>query len=212
MKNALEKIKNSGIILYENDALVQRIDAHNKAHLSEKRYRHVVSVAAYSDFLANIHGIDRYKAYVAGLAHDCTKHLDGAQDEYFERHGITLTEDEWLSPKIHHQISGAHFAKNTLGIIDADILNAIRYHTTGRVGMSDLEKLVCLADSIEPIRDFEGVDKMRDMAERDLDMALIMSFDRLIEYVIKRGLPLNKQTAAARDYERKKYGSGIANS
>ena len=222
-KNYLEKKYKCDIILYDvnilelsstqlRSPLVKRIDAHNKTHLSPERYAHVISVANYAASLAHLHGIDPFDAYVAGLAHDCTKYLDydNEQLEYFKKHSIELTDDEKLSPKIHHQISGAHFAKTVFGIDNEDILNAIRYHTTGRVGMSKLEKLVCLADSIEPIRDFEGVAKMREIAEHDREKALIMSFDRLIDYVKKRGLYLNKQTKQARDYERKNYGSGIA--
>lgn len=221
-KNYLEKKYNCVIIIYDvnilklsstqlRSPLVKMIDEHNKAHLTEKRYAHVKSVADYAASLAHLHGVDPFTAYVAGLAHDCTKYLDNGdgQAEYFEKNGIILTEDEKLSPKIHHQISGAHFAKTVFNITDPDILNAIRYHTTGRVGMSKLEKLICLADSIEPRRDFEGVSQMRKMAETDLEGALIMSLDRLIDYVKMRGLYLNKQTVQARDYERKTYGSGI---
>lgn len=223
-KNYLEKKYKCAIIIYDVNVLelsstqlrsktVSDIKEHNEKHLSPKRLRHVVSVANYAASLAPLHGIDPFDAYVAGLAHDCTKYLDDeSQLQYFENHGITLTEDEKRSPKIHHQISGAHFAKHKLGIQNPDILNAIRYHTTGREGMSPLEKLICLADSIEPVRDFDGVEQMRDIAKTDLDRALIMSFDRLIDYVKERGLYLNKQTVKARDYERKKYGRSITNS
>lgn len=210
-KKYLENNYNCDIILYELDIielsstqlrseLVQRIDAHNKAHLSEKRYAHVMSVANYASYLASLHHIDPYTAYVASLAHDCTKYLDDdAQLEYFNNNGIKLTDDEYQSPKIWHQISGAHFAKHTLGITDEDILNAVRYHTTGRAGMSPLEKLVCLADSIEPIRDYDGVETMREVAKTSLDKALLLSFDRLIKYIKERGLVMNETTLTARE-------------
>jgi len=84
----------------------------------------------------------------------------------------------------------------------------VRYHTTGRAGMSKLEKLICLADSIEPSRDYEGVDKMREAARRDLNEALLLSFDRLIEYIKQRGLNMNKTTLSARDSIRKERENG----
>ena len=111
-----------------------------------------------------------------------------------------IKPDEKKTPKIYHQISGAHFANHFLAIENEDIINSIRYHTTGRENMSKLEKLICLADSIEPIREYEGVEKMRDTAKQSLDRALLMSFDRLIEYIKYRGLNMNPQTVKARDF------------
>ena len=179
-------------------SLVKAIDEHNRKNLSPSRYAHVNSVADYALTLAAVHGIDPFNTYVAALAHDCTKYMDDdAQLDYFEKNNIILTKDEQDTPKIWHQISGAHFAKAQFGITDADVLNAIRYHTTGREAMSPLEKLICLADSIEPRRDYDGVEKMRDTAIKDLDAALILSFERLIEYIKQRGLNMNPQTLKA---------------
>lgn len=180
--------------------LVRSIDEHNKKNLSASRYDHVNSVADYALSLAGKHGIDTYSAYIAALAHDCTKYMDDkAQLDYFKKNAILLSEDELAAPKIWHQISGAHFAQKKFGITDPDILNAIRYHTTGRENMSLLEKLICLADSIEPRRDYVGVEKMRSTAQTDLDSALLMSFNRLIDYIKERGLIMNPQTIKARD-------------
>lgn len=217
-KKYLEKNFICDIIIYDVDVLelsstqlrsplVLKIDEHNRTHLSEKRYAHVMSVAHYASFLASLHNIDPFTAYVAAICHDCTKYMgDDEQREYFEKNGIILTQSELESPKIWHQISGAHFTKHTLGIGDEDIINAVRWHTTGRVGMSNLEKLICLADSIEPRRDYAGVEKMRDTARTDLDKALLMSFDRLIDYIKERGLKMNETTLAARDDIKKGIG------
>lgn len=216
-KKYLEKKYNCSIIIYDMDIvelsstqlrspLVKMIDQHNKDHLSGDRYAHVKSVADYAMQLASVHGIDPYKAYIAGLAHDCTKYMtDSQQLDYFKKNSIELTESELATPKIYHQISGAHFARNQFGIDDADIINAVRYHTTGRAGMSRLEKLICLADSIEPRRTYPQAEAMRSTAKSDLDKALLMSFDRLIDYIKQRGLNMNEQTLQARDYLRKEY-------
>lgn len=181
--------------------LVTKIKEHNAKYLSEKRNAHVIRVANYVLSLADAHNVNAYDAYVAALAHDCTKYMtDSEQLDYFEKNCIILTEDEKNTPKIWHQISGAHFARTVFGIENEDILNAIRYHTTGRENMSSLEKLVCLADSIEPGRDYDGVDKMREIAKENLDRALLMSFDRLVDYIKERGLNMNPQTLGARNY------------
>ena len=214
-KDYLYKKYNCSIIIYDIDVveltssqlrspMVRKIDRHNREHLSPDRYAHVLRVADYAAQLAPIHGLDSYRAYIAALAHDCTKYMDDrAQLEYFEKNGIRLTADELETPKIYHQISGAHFARKRFGIEDGDILNAVRYHTTGREGMSRLEKLICLADSIEPGRDYPGADMMRQTARTSLDRALLMSFDRLIEFIKQRGLNMNEKTLKARDYLRK---------
>ena len=219
-KRELEREYDCNITVYEvrilelsstqlRSELVKRIDAHNRQNLKPSRYSHVMSTANYAASIAHLHGIDPYRAYVAGIAHDCTKYLDDEKQlEYFEKNGITLTDEDRDCPKIWHQISGAHFAKNTLGIEDEDIINAVRYHTTGRAGMSKLEKLICLADSIEPSRDYDGVGKMREAAERDLNEALLLSFDRLIEYIKQRGLNMNKTTLSARESIRKERENG----
>lgn len=211
-KKYLENKYKCNIIIYDfkvleisstilRSGLVKRIYEHNKANLSPSRLAHVNSVANYSLELATLHGINPQSAYIAALAHDCTKYMtDTQQIEYFEKNGIILTDDERACPKIYHQISGAHFAEHTLGIEDNDILNAIRWHTTGRENMSALEKLTCLADSIEPLRDYPGVEKMRKTAIYSIDKALLMSLNRLIDFVKERGLNMNNQTIKARDF------------
>ena len=181
--------------------LVKTIRAHNAAHLKPKRNAHVERVAEYALTLAPLHGVNAHAALVAGLAHDCTKYLDDeGQLAYFAENGIALTESERATPKIWHQISGAHFARTRLGVTDEDVLGAIRWHTTGRAGMSRLEKLICLADSIEPGRDYPGVARMRELARTDLDGALLLSFERLLEHVKERGLPVNPTTLEAYEY------------
>ncbi len=219
-KKLLEKNYNCDIIIYDiniielsstqlRSDLVAKIDAHNKANLSAKRYAHVMSVARYTVYLSSFHGIDAYTAYVGAIAHDCTKYLDDdAQLDYFEKNNISITDNDRQSPKIWHQISGAHFARHTLGIENDDIINAVRYHTTGRAGMSPLEKLICLADSIEPTRDYDGVENMREVAKVSLDKALLLSFERLIEYVNIRGLNMNSTTLEARNHLREEIENG----
>ena len=212
-KKYLEQNYDCNIIIYDMDIvdisstvlrspLVCQIDEHNKKNLKKERYDHVQSVADYAVYLAGFHNVDPYSAYIAALCHDCTKYLDteAGQLDYFEKYNIDVTDEEKRCPKIHHQITGAHFAKNVFKIEDEDILNAIRYHTTGRKNMSKLEMLVCLADSIEPSRDYEGVEKMREVAKISLEKSLYLCFDRLLKYIKQRGLEIHPQTSEARDW------------
>jgi len=90
---------------------------------------------------------------------------------------------EGVPNKILHQFTGAYVAEHTFGITDEDVLNAIRYHTTGRAGMSPLEKLIYLADMVEPNREFEGVEDIRAAFERDLDEGMYLGLKRTIEFL-----------------------------
>ena len=95
-------------------------------------------------------------------------------------------------------------ANKDFGIEDEEVLNAVRYHTTGRAGMSIIEKVIFLADSIEPGRNYPGVDEIRQVAETDLDRACLMSLERTIDYISKKGYFLDPDTLDAREWFLKK--------
>lgn len=180
------------------NTVVTKIIEYNKANLKPSRYKHVLRVAGYALYLAYIYSLPLDKAYIAALSHDCTKCWDDQKQlAYFELNDIILSEDELNSPKIYHQISGAHFAKNHFNIDDIDILNSIRYHTTGRRQMSMLEKVTFLADTLEPARDFAGIGQMRKAAISDIDFAMYLTLKRQISYIKERGLNMNLQTLRA---------------
>ena len=106
-------VMSSSQIRQDEKALIERIINHIENNLSEEKINHSKSVANYAKKLAKKFGVNERKAYIAGLAHDCTKHLNKeAQLLYFKENNIVLTDDQKLTPKIYHQISGAHFAKN----------------------------------------------------------------------------------------------------
>lgn len=134
--------------------------------LTEKRYIHSLNVADSAKELALIYGCDPEKAYTVGLVHDCCKDEPaGLQLSYILENKVELTEYEINAAKLYHAISGRIFAEKEFGITDEDMLNAIRYHTTGRKGMSLLEKVVFIADFISAERDYNGVDIMREKAK-----------------------------------------------
>lgn len=145
-----------------------------KDRLTEKRYIHSLNVALSARELAGIYAEDEEKAYTAGLVHDCCKDMPaGLQLSYLLENNAHLTEIEISTPKLYHAMCGAYFAQKEFGIEDEDMLNAIRYHTTGRKNMSLLEKIIFIADFISAERDYDGVDVMREKARRSLDEAIV---------------------------------------
>ena len=147
-----------------------------KERLSEYRYTHSMNVAKRARELAEIYSLDEDKAYLAGILHDITKETDYAeQEKYMENLGIVPTELEKSNKLVYHQISGSCYVKSVLGIDDEEILNAIRYHTTGKANMTTLQKVVYTADFISADRNYPDVEEMRSLALKSLDDAMLYS-------------------------------------
>ena len=146
-----------------------------KERLLEKRYIHSLNVADSARELAKKYGADEEKAYFAGLVHDVMKNAsDEEQLQIMEKGGIILSRTEKNNPKLWHAMAGECYLRIEKGITDEDILNAVRYHTTGRAGMSFLEKVVYIADYISAERDYGDVDVMRDLSmNKGLDEAAL---------------------------------------
>lgn len=145
-----------------------------RERLTERRFVHSLNVAKSARKLALLYGADPDKAYTTGLVHDCCKDMPaGLQLSYMLENGASLSALEINAPKLYHAICGSIYAEKELGITDADMLSAIRYHTTGKKNMSTLEKTVFIADFISDERDYDGVDIMRRKAESSLDEAIV---------------------------------------
>jgi predicted HD superfamily hydrolase involved in NAD metabolism len=147
-----------------------------KSKLTEKRYLHSLAVADEAEKLAVKYGCDRAKAYTAGLLHDIMK--DSSREDMlqiFEEFDIMLSNVERAAFKLWHAIAGSAYIKNVLGVDDEDIINAVRYHTTARAGMSTLEKVIYLADFTSADRDYDGVDEMRAAVKNDLPQAMMVA-------------------------------------
>lgn len=179
-----------------------RMLAYLKENLKEGRFRHSISVKDTAVRLAEIYGADLEKAKIAGLIHDCAKYVDIQNMlNIIEKYGDNNINGCLKIPAILHAPVGAYIAKDTMEVYDKDILNAIAYHTTGRKNMSLLEKIIYLADYIEPFRSFPGVEDVRKLAYNgDLDKAMLLSFDNTIKYIVERGQLLHKDTIEARNY------------
>lgn len=178
-----------------------------KDYLTPNRYEHSLGVVEAATRLAEEYQIDIHKAKIAALVHDCAKGMDGEQllkiaiQNNLKVDDIVKTQQELL-----HGPVGSIVAQKDLGIDDPEILRAIEFHTTGKINMTKLEKIIYLADYIEPGRNFPGVDELRKKAKRDLEEALLQAFDNTIQYVIKKHNLIHPNTIEARnDILRKIY-------
>lgn len=158
-----------------------------KGRMSENRYVHCLNVADCAVELAKKYGADTEKAYLAGLIHDsCKDVFVGEQLLYLRENGAELTKLEAAAPKLYHAMSGKIFAEKEFNVEDRDVLNAIRYHTTGRKGMSLLEKVVFVADFISVERNYDGVEPMREKAKISLEAAIVVGLSFTIKDLIDR--------------------------
>ena len=165
-----------------------------RPRLSDYRYRHSVNVAAQARHLAELYGGDPQKAETAGILHDIMKDTDPQEQlRVMTEAGIALSEVEQSSHKLWHAISGAAFVRTQLGITDEDILNAIRYHTTGRAGMSVLERIVFNKHD----REFDGADKLKKLVEKDLREAILAGLTFTIRDLAGRGKTIHPDAIAA---------------
>lgn len=159
-----------------------------KERLSKKRYIHSINVAEECVRLAKLYNEDTEKAEFAGLLHDICKEIPVQQQyDLTVESGFSVCREELESRSLLHGIAGAYFIKKEFGVEDIDILNAIRFHTVGRAGMSRLEEIVYLGDLVSAERDYKDVDKMRKLVYSDIDKAMLEAFEFSIESVIKKG-------------------------
>ncbi|MFA0816676.1 MAG: bis(5'-nucleosyl)-tetraphosphatase (symmetrical) YqeK [Anaerofustis sp.] len=169
--------------------------------LKPNRYLHSLNTALAAQQLAQYRGADPNKAYLAGLVHDCAKNMNNADLlAAAEQFGIPTDPIILRSPQLIHGQVGAYLAREQFDIHDEEIFNAIAHHTMGRENMSDMEKIIFLADLIEPGRTYENVVKIRKTALTDFDKALLMAYDGIINFIIRKEDLLHPQTIRARNY------------
>lgn len=169
-----------------------------KERLSKKRYRHVLNVRDCAVTLARRHQADETRAEVAALLHDITKEESkDKQLQTLEKSGIILDTILAKSPQLYHAVTGMLYAEATLGIRDGDILNAIRFHTTARAGMTKTEKIVYLADAVSADRNYKGVETFRRLALHNLDAAMLAVLQHTMRYLLKSGALIPMDTLQA---------------
>ncbi|MEG2295828.1 MAG: bis(5'-nucleosyl)-tetraphosphatase (symmetrical) YqeK, partial [Oscillospiraceae bacterium] len=166
--------------------------------LSHKRIEHSIAVSEQAVYLAGVHGVCIKQAEIAGLLHDICKEM-GIEEQRLMISQYAPDEDrQILSIKaILHSLSGPIFVKNQIGIIDEDVLNAIRYHTTGRKNMSRLEKIIVLADRTSNDRFYPDVAHLRQLSKVNLDQAVLFAMKNQIQRSILEGQILLQDTVKA---------------
>ena len=161
-----------------------------KRYIKESRFNHSLEVAHLAYRLAKIHGADYQKAYIAGILHDIAKGIDKDESLYLMKQFYPEYLD--IGAYAYHQFLGEIIVKKDFGIVDEEILNAIKFHTTGRKEMSWLEKLIYAADKIEPTRGFDSSDLIKAM-EEDLSSGFLTVLKANYEFLSDNKKDINNR-------------------
>lgn len=180
---------------YSREELIEAVSD----QMPDKRWKHTLGVMESSVKLAQRYGADPERAETAAILHDVAKYWPVERmREIIEQNGLS-TELLKYDKQLWHAEVGAFAAEHDYGITDTEVLDAIRYHTSGRENMSLLEKIVCLADYIEPGRDFPGVDEIRRLAKVSLEEGLVAGLDSTISLLLEKRRIVFPLTVLARN-------------
>ena len=184
---------------------IEDIQEKLRKKLKGSRYVHTLGVEYTSVCLAMKYGENLETAELSGLLHDCAKELPEKKlIQICRDHGERISKMEYQNPFLLHGKAGACLARDKFGIDDANILNAIRYHTTGRPGMTLVEKIVFVADYIEPKRKkADNLTELRRMAFENLDETVLRILEQTLDYLIRTGKEIDRHTVITRDYYKK---------
>lgn len=185
----------------KNNDIYCKVDEKLKSLLTKKRYMHIKGVVDMSVELAYKYGENVEKCKLAAILHDYAKQFSYDEIEAFVKSNNLIVDDlELASKELIHSKIAAKIAKDEYGIEDEDILNAISFHTTGREGMSMLEKIIFIADSIEEGRKYPNVDSIRKIALIDIDHTMLCILNNTISYLLNSGLKIHPNSVIARNY------------
>lgn len=181
---------------------IQEIRRKLKKKLDPGRYEHTLGVAFTAAALAMCHGEDILTAELAGTLHDCAKYgTEAEQLMRYRKSGQEPGREILLSPAVLHAKAGRVLAEKKYGVTDGDVLNAVEFHTTGRAGMSRLEKIVFIADYIEPGRTkAEDLPRIRRLAFTDLDACMLEILADTVDYLLKKRSHIHPDTLLAKGY------------
>ncbi len=170
--------------------------------LDKKRYAHTLGVAYTAVSLAMAHGTDMYNAYLAGLLHDNAKCISSEKKRKLcKKYDIVLNEAEDKNPDLLHAKLGAIRAREKYHVEDRAVLEAIKYHTTGKPAMTELEKIIYIADYIEPNRKMlPGLPEIRTTAFRDLNRAMVLILKNTLAYLREKGVFIDPMTLETYEY------------
>lgn len=185
---------NEGIMAVSEEKMITYV----KNKIGIKRFEHSMNTAKEAVSLAKRYNADENKAYTAGLLHDVAKGMPREELEAAAaENNIELDVYEKSNPELIHGKIGAAMVKKDLGINDEEILSAIKWHTTGNKNMTLLEKIIYLADIIEPGRNFKETDELRKIAYKDINDAMIFGLGHVMNFVKSKGLSLHPNSIEA---------------
>lgn len=170
--------------------------------VSEHRFVHTLGVAYTAAALAMRYEYDINHAMTAGILHDCAKSMtEGDLIKWCEKNKMDITDVERLNPSLLHAKVGSIIAEKKYGVKDTEIISAIKYHTTGKPDMTTLEKIIYIADYIEPNRkELEGIAEIRKIAFTDIDKALLMILKSSLTYLKEKGSLIDSLTQETYDF------------
>lgn len=190
--------KGVGCLIYEHGLYMpeQILDITRRLsrELSPERFKHSVSCAYEAVELAGRYGVDPKKARIAALLHDCVRFDYEKQAALANKYGVLIPRSQALL----HAGLGSLYAKHEYGVEDEEILNAIARHTTGAEAMTDLDKVVYLADKIEPQRNYGGIDELRTMAYNSLNGGVLLAMQNTIDHMKRKGHKIDAETERVR--------------
>ena len=170
---------------------VEQVKIRIERLLKPDRLAHSYGVAGEARRLAAQYGADPDKAYYAGLCHDICKNMTPEEQlQWIKRSAIILDDTFYRQPPISHGFAAAQYLREEVGVEDEEILQAVRYHTTGRAGMSLLEKIIFTADLTEPGRDYPDVETVRTLAGRSLEQAVLYILRYTMGKLLVNGGPI----------------------
>ena len=190
------------------DEKILKIQHTLKKELDENRYHHTLGVMYTSASMAMRYDVDVQKALYAGLLHDCAKCIPSDKKiRLCEKYGLPVSSVEKENPSLLHARLGAYLAHEKYGVKDEEIIYAIESHTTGRPGMSMLEKIVYIADYIEPgRRELPNMADVRQLAFRDIDECLYRILKDSLVYLDSKNITVDPMTQRTYDYYKKEMG------
>lgn len=183
--------------MWSNEEILQYL----RENLKESRYEHTLGVVKTAKALAKINGVEEEKAELAALIHDSAKNMHiNSMKKMLEENFEQIDDIEEKTPQLLHGKVAAIIGKNIMGIEDEEVLSAAAYHTTGKGNMTLLEKIIYIADYIEPNRVYPGVEELRKLTFEDLDKGVIVGLNNTINYILKQGGLIHPNTIEARNY------------
>ncbi|WP_048600362.1 bis(5'-nucleosyl)-tetraphosphatase (symmetrical) YqeK [Rubeoparvulum massiliense] len=194
----------------EDNQRLEELLSKTQAQMNEHRFRHTLGVRDTAVQLAQRFRISSGQAAIAGILHDYCKYWSRERMEAVILSSTTTPQsilDEPLA--LWHSHVAADILPEECGIEDEEVLQAIRYHTTGHPGMTPLEMVIFLADYIEPGRDFDGVEKIRQIAEVNLENAVLAALKNTLLYLLKKNQQIHPETLLAYNYYLRKQMSEV---